>query len=93
MKVLMVNGSSHEGCTYTALTEIGKVLEKEGIEWEIFNVGGAPLRDCIGCGGCKSLDGACVFNDDILNEFLKKACEADGYILEVQFILHTQVEE
>ena len=80
MKVLMVNGSSHEGCTYTALTEIGKVLEKEGIEWEIFNVGGAPLRDCIGCGGCKSLDGACVFNDDILNEFLKKAREADGYI-------------
>lgn len=80
MKVLMVNGSSHEGCTFTALSEIGKVLEKEGIEWEIFNIGGAPLRDCIGCGGCKSLDCACVFNDDIANEFIKKAREADGYI-------------
>lgn len=28
MKVLMVNGSSHEGCTFTALSEIGKILEK-----------------------------------------------------------------
>lgn len=80
MKVLMVNGSSHQGCTFTALSEIGKVLEKEGIEWEIFNIGGGPLRDCIGCGGCKSQDCACVFNDDIANEFLKKAREADGYI-------------
>ena len=80
MKVLMVNGSSNEKCTYTALTEIGKVLEKEGIEWEIFNVGAAPLRDCIGCGACKNLDCACVFGDDVANEFLKKAREADGYI-------------
>lgn len=61
MKVLMVNGSSRQCCTFTALSEIGKVLEKEGIEWEIFNIGGEPLRDCIGCGGCKNLDGACVF--------------------------------
>ena len=44
MKVLMVNGSSHEGCTFTALSEIGKILEKNGIEWEIFNVGGNPLE-------------------------------------------------
>ncbi len=34
MKVLMINGSPHEkGCTYTALCEIKKVLEKEGIEF------------------------------------------------------------
>ena len=80
MKVLMVNGSSHEGCTFTALSEIGKILEKNGIEWEIFNAGGNPLRDCIGCGACKKLDCQCVFDDDIVNEFLRKAKEADGYI-------------
>ena len=80
MKVLMVNGSSYEGCTFTALSEIGKILEKNGIEWEILNVGGNPLRDCIGCGACKNLDCQCVFDDDIVNEFLRKAKEADGYI-------------
>jgi len=33
MKVLLVNGWPHKnGCTYTALTEIEKELNKEGIE-------------------------------------------------------------
>ena len=33
MKVLLVNGGPHkEGCTYTALTEVAKELNKEGIE-------------------------------------------------------------
>ena len=37
MKVLMVNGSSKpNGNTYIALQEIGQQLEKEGIEYEIF---------------------------------------------------------
>ena len=50
MKVLMLNGSAHQkGCTYTALTEIGRELEKEGISYEIFQLGGQPIRDCIGC--------------------------------------------
>lgn len=81
MKVLMLNGSSHEkGCTYTALTEVGKILKANGIDYEIFNIGSEPLRDCIGCGGCKKLDSACIFNDDKVNEFLTKAKDADGFI-------------
>jgi multimeric flavodoxin WrbA len=40
MKVLLLNGSRKEkGCTYTALSEITKVLESEGIETEIMNAG------------------------------------------------------
>lgn len=36
MKVLMINGSANkQGCTFTALSEIAKVLEQEGIESEI----------------------------------------------------------
>ena len=36
MKVLMINGSCNEqGCTYTALSEVAKVLNNEGIETEI----------------------------------------------------------
>ncbi|HOB19401.1 MAG TPA: NAD(P)H-dependent oxidoreductase, partial [Candidatus Atribacteria bacterium] len=37
MKVLLINGSPRaKGCTYTALCEVAKELEKENIETEIF---------------------------------------------------------
>ncbi len=40
MKVLMLNGSRNEkGCTYTAMTEIGKELTAAGIDYEIVHVG------------------------------------------------------
>ena len=40
MKVLMLNGSSHiNGTTFTALNEIGKALNNEGIDYEIFQIG------------------------------------------------------
>ena len=79
MKVLMVNGSAKAaGCTFTALTEVGKALNEEGIDYEIFQLGGGPLRDCIGCLQCS--DKGCVFDDDKVNEFLEKAREADGFV-------------
>ena len=37
MKVLLVNGSKHEkGCTYTALCEVAKALNANGVETEIY---------------------------------------------------------
>ncbi len=79
MKVLMLNGSANaKGNTYTSLLEIGKQLEKEGISYEIFQLGGAPIRDCIGCGQCT--EKGCVFVDDKVNEFIAKAKEADGFV-------------
>ena len=79
MKVLLVNGSPHkEGCTYTALTEVSKTLNEEGIETEIFWIGNKPLGGCIACFSCRKL-GKCVFEDTV-NEFVEKAQEADGFI-------------
>ena len=79
MKVLMLNGSAHaHGNTYRSLTEVGRQLEKEGIEYEIFQLGGAPVRDCIGCGKCTGE--GCIFRDDAVNEFVAKAREADGFV-------------
>ncbi len=80
MKVLLVNGSPNEkGCTYTALSEIAKTLEEQGIETEIFHIGNQPVRGCIGCGGCKK-NGQCVFDDDIVNRLADRVKEADGYV-------------
>ena len=81
MKVLMINGSPREGSnTRIALSEIGKVLEQNGIESEIVDIGSEPIRDCISCGACSKLDCRCVYDDDIVNTIIEKANEADGFI-------------
>ena len=79
MKVILVNGSPHQkGCTYTALTEVKKTLEKNGIETEEFWIGNKPTAGCIGCGSC--LETGKCFVDDKVNEFLEKVPNADGFI-------------
>lgn len=79
MKVVLVNGAPHkEGCTYTALCEVAKVLNEEGIETEIFWIGNKPLGGCIACKQCISR-GECVFNDSV-NKFRKIAETADGFV-------------
>ena len=79
MKVILVNGSPKEnGCTYTALKEVEKQLNKNEIETEIFWIGNKPVSGCLGCGGCLKT-GKCVI-DDKVNEFLGKAKKADGFV-------------
>ena len=73
MKVLMVNGSPHEeGCTYTALEEVAKALEKAGVETEIMWLGVDAIAGCIGCGACAKTGKGC-FRGDVVNEFIEKA--------------------
>ena len=80
MKVLLFNGSIHEkGCTYTALSEVARVLGEEGIETEILWIGAQPVQDCIACGSCKQTH-RCVFENDIVNAWGEKAMEADGFV-------------
>ena len=75
----MLNGSSHiNGTTMAALTEVGKALEEDGIEYEIFQIGRGPVADCLGCGQCT--ENGCIFSDDAVNAFVEKAKAADGYI-------------
>jgi multimeric flavodoxin WrbA len=79
MKVILVNGSPHEkGCTCTALENVAKTLNEEGIETEIFQLGTKPLVGCTACGACVKT-GRCVF-DDRVNEFLDLAEGADGFV-------------
>lgn len=79
MKILVVNGSPHaNGCTYTALCEVAATLEAEGIETELFQIGIKPIAGCMGCGACVKT-GKCVI-DDVVNQFVEKAKEADGFV-------------
>jgi len=79
MKVILVNGSPHaKGCTFTALTEVAETLMANGIETEIMQLGTQPISGCLGCGSCIKT-GKC-FMDDVVNVFLSKAGEADGFV-------------
>lgn len=79
MKVLMLNGSyNSKGNTARALEEVEKILKEEKIDFEIFNIGSRPVRDCIACDRCSDL--GCAFDDDGVNEFILKAKSADGFV-------------
>ncbi|MBE6486000.1 MAG: flavodoxin family protein [Methanosphaera stadtmanae] len=80
MKVLLVNGSPRpEGCTYTALTEVEKILNEEGVETEIFQIGTDAVYGCSACRACIEL-GKCVY-DDVSNKLAEKMQQADGIVL------------
>lgn len=80
MKVLLLNGSPHKnGCTYTALCEVEKTLNENGVETEIVWIGNGSVHGCIACGGCKST-GKCVFDDGV-NEISAKMEHCDGLIV------------
>jgi multimeric flavodoxin WrbA len=80
MKVLMINGSPHpNGNTATALSEMARIFQQEGIETELLHVGGKDIRGCIACGSCAE-KGKCVF-DDLVNEAAPKFEACDGLVV------------
>ncbi len=80
MKVILVNGSPNKnGCTYTALTYVEKTLNEAGIETEIFWIGTKPIIGCTACFKCGE-NGECAFDNDVVNEFVRKAYDADGFV-------------
>ena len=80
MKVLMLNGSPRpEGNTSAALREMEQILQAEGVETEIIQVGNLDIHRCVACSGCAKL-GRCVF-DDIVNELATKFESCDGMVV------------
>jgi len=80
MKVLLINGSPNaNGCTFTALSEVAKTLNENGIDTDIIHVGNKDIRGCIGCRKCKE-NGKCVFND-LVNEAAPHFAECDGIVI------------
>lgn len=80
MKVLLFNGSPNaHGCTYTALSEVARTLEKHGIETEIFQIGTKPVAGCIACRTCKA-GKPCVFDDGV-NALAARLDEFDAIVV------------
>lgn len=81
MKVILINGGPHkDGCTNFALEEVAKELNKEVIDTKIMWLGTKPIGGCIGCNTCLKQDNRCFMKDDLVNEFLNEAEEANGFV-------------
>ncbi|WP_022667005.1 flavodoxin family protein [Desulfospira joergensenii] len=83
MKVVGFNGSARKnGNTACSLNTVFAELEKAGIETEMIHVGKEKIRGCIACHGCvKNQNQACSFEDDPVNEWIRKMKQADGILL------------
>lgn len=80
MKILLINGSPNEtGTTFTALSEMKKTFQQEGIDSEIINIGNKAIKGCIACGSCGKT-GKCAI-DDIVNEVAEKFITAEGLVV------------
>jgi multimeric flavodoxin WrbA len=83
MKVVAFNGSARkDGNTAILINYAFEELKKEGIETELFQLGGKKIRGCLACYKCVEMkNGRCAVDDDVLNEAVEKMKASDGVIL------------
>jgi len=83
MKVVAFNGSARkDGNTAILIKHVFAELEKEGIETELIQLAGKPLRGCLGCYKCWiNCDQRCVQTRDEMNTYIQKMIQADGIIM------------
>ncbi|MFX4262429.1 flavodoxin family protein [Pelotomaculum propionicicum] len=83
MKVIGINGSARsDGNTAILIKRVFAELEKEGIETELIQLAGKPIRGCMACYKCmENRDRQCSVKNDFFNECYEKMVEADGIIL------------
>ncbi len=80
MKTLLINGSPNEhGCTYTALHEVEKTLQRHSIETEMLYLGKQPIAGCIACMHCMQA-GHC-FRNDIVSHIQERLDEFDALVI------------
>ena len=76
-KVLILNGSPHQhGCTATALDEMIKVFEEEGVGTELIRVGTKDIRGCISCNKYHFLHGQVVLQYTFFKAYEGRSCSS-----------------
>ncbi|MGA2435921.1 MAG: flavodoxin family protein [Bryobacteraceae bacterium] len=83
MKVVAFNGSARKGAnTAILLGYVLRELEKEGIETELVEIGGANIHGCLACRKCSTKkDRRCSQANDMGNVYIDKMATADGILL------------
>jgi multimeric flavodoxin WrbA len=83
MKVVAFNGSPRQhGNTAILLSKVLEPIQAAGIDTELIQIGGKPIRGCLACYQCfKTLNSRCSNDTDPMNDFIAKMIEADGILL------------
>lgn len=83
MKVVAFNGSPRAAGNTASLLKITlEEIAREGIDTELVQVGGKPVRGCVACYKCaERKDMECSVKTDIVNECIAKMVAADGILL------------
>ena len=82
MKVLLINGSPRaHGNTYTALSEVARTLNEEGVETEMVNLGKEAVQGCVACGWC-GREGRGTYRDALYERVMRVVKDGiDGLIV------------
>ena len=83
MKVVAFNGSPRKhGNTAMLINTVLSVLQDEGVETELVQLGGKKIRGCIACMKClENQDKKCAIDNDIFNDLFPVMLESDGLII------------
>jgi multimeric flavodoxin WrbA len=83
MKVLAINGSARKDGNTAMLVNLAlEEIKAQGIETEMVQLSGVPLRGCVACYQCfEKKDKRCAVTGDAMNGYIEKMVEADGIIL------------
>ena len=69
------------GNTFTALSEVAKTLNEEGIETVIISIGKQAVQGCIACAMC-GRTGRCTFHDDLYHQVMREIKDGiDGLVV------------
>jgi multimeric flavodoxin WrbA len=83
MKVVAFNGSPRkDGNTAALLRKVLSPVARAGIDTELVQVGGLPVRGCAACYHCfQAKDRRCAIQNDIVNACIEKMLAADGIVM------------
>lgn len=83
MKAVAFNGSPRKGGnTEFLLRRVLEPISEAGIETELVQIGGEPLRGCSACNTCReNKDLRCAVKTDMVNECIAKMIDADAILL------------
>jgi multimeric flavodoxin WrbA len=82
MKALLLNGSPQkEESTFTALEQVARGLEANGVAAEIVWLGDHPIKPCVACGACNTAQRCAFGNDDGVNTLIEALQAADALVV------------
>ena len=83
MKVVAFNGSPRkDGNTAMLLRKVLSPIARAGIDTELVQVGGQPVRGCVACYQCMDRkDRQCAIRSDLVNDCIQKMIEADAIVM------------